>query len=117
METVDKRTLKEKWETLKWRAEQKKREVKRFCQEHPEAAFFGATTLVGGVSYGGKKIINAVGARREFKSLECRHYDRRTDTYWFSKRPLKTSEKLELEKLYSEGLGKGEILRQMGLLK
>lgn len=117
METVDKRTLKEKWEMLKWRAEQKKREAKRFCQEHPEAAFFGVTTLVGGVSYGGKKIINAVGARREFKSLECRHYDRRTDTYWFSKRPLKISEKLELEKLYSEGLGKGEILRQMGLLK
>ena len=28
METIDKRTIKEKWETLKWRAEQKKREVK-----------------------------------------------------------------------------------------
>lgn len=117
METVDNRSWKEKLETLKWRAEQKKREVKKFCKEHPEAAFFGATTLVGAGSFVGKKMINGVGKKREFKLLECKHYDNRTAQYWFSKRPLKTSEKLMMEKMYNEGMSKGEILQHMGLLK
>lgn len=117
METVDNRTLKEKWETFKWRAEQEKRKAVKFCKEHPQAAFFGATTIVGGMSYTGKKIFKHVGVKKELKLLECRHYDRRTDTYWFSKRPLKTAEKLKLEKMYESGYSKGEILQQMGLLK
>ena len=117
METNDKRTIKEKWETLKWRAEQKKREVKKFCKEHPEAAFFGATTLVGAGSFVGKKAINGISRKKDFRMLECKHYDNRTSQYWFSKRPLKTSEKLMMEHMYNSGYSKGEILKQMGLLK
>ena len=117
MDTVDKRTVKEKFETFKWRVKQKKNEAIKWCKEHPEYAFFAVTTAVGGISYGGKKIFNKVSAKREIRNLECRHYDRRTDTYWFSKRPLNTGEKLIMEKKYTEGLSKGEILHQLGLLK
>lgn len=117
METVDMRTLKEKWETLKWRCEQKKRKLFKWANEHPQAAFFTATTIVGGVSYGGKKILKHAGLKKELKIAECRHYDRRTDEYWFSKRPLKTQEKLKLEKMYQSGYSKGEALQVMGLLK
>ena len=117
METVDKRTLKEKWESFKWKAEQKKRETFKWANEHPQAAFFTVTTLVGGLSYGGKKIFKHVSVKKEIKLMECRHYDRRTDEYWFSRRPLKSTEKLQLEKYYQNGMSKGEALRRMGLLK
>ena len=117
MKTVDERTLKEKWESLKWRAKQEKKKVVRFCNEHPEAAFLGASTVIGTVSYAGKKVFKSIGVKKEMRLLECKHYDRRTDTYWFSKRPLKTSEKLMMERMYTEGLSKGEILQRMGLLK
>lgn len=117
MESVDKRTLKEKWEHLKWRAEQEKRKAVRFAKEHPEAAFFAATTAVGAASYGGKKLFKHIGVKKELRLMECRHYDRRTDEYWFGKRPLKTQEKLKLEKMYQSGYSKGEALQTMGLLK
>lgn len=117
METVDKRTLKEKWESFKWRCEQKKRATLKWANEHPQAAFFAATTIVGGVSYGGKKILKNVGIKKELRITECRHYDRRTDEYWMSRRPLKTAEKLQLEKYYQDGMSKGEALQRMGLLK
>ena len=113
METIDERTIKEKWEVFKWNCKKKTREVKQFCKDHPQAALFGATTIVGGLSFGGKRLAK----HRDFKLIECRHYDRRTDTYWISKRPLKTSEKMMMDKLYSEGRSKGEILNQMGLLR
>lgn len=113
METVDKRTLKEKWEVFKWNCEKKAREAKQFCKDHPQVAFWGATTIVGGISFGGKRLAK----RHDLKMVECRHYDRRTDQYWFSKRPLKTSEKMMMDKLYSEGRSKGEILNDMGLLR
>lgn len=55
---------------------------------------------------------------KESRELECRFYDRRTDSYSWSKRPLKPKERLILEKRYSENRErKSEILREMGLLK
>lgn len=117
MDSKNFRTLEEKWEMFKWRAEQEKNKVVRFCKEHPQGAVLGVSTLIGGVSFAGKRICKAVDTKKAVKLVECRHYDRRTDTYWFSKRPLKTSEKLMLDKLYSEGRNKGDILNDMGLLK
>ena len=117
MDTVDERSWKQKWEDLKWKAEQKKMDAIRWCNEHPQGAFLVASTALGAGSYAGRKIFKRVEINKELKLLECRHYDRRTDEYWFSRRPLKTSEKLKLDKMYTAGYSKGEILQQMGLLK
>lgn len=54
---------------------------------------------------------------KERRARDCSHYDRRTDEYWESRRPLTNSEKLKLETMYREGLSKGEALRRMRLLK
>lgn len=53
----------------------------------------------------------------ERRQIECRVYDRRSDTYWWTKRPLKPSEKLELEQRSRNGELKSEVLREKGLLK
>lgn len=49
--------------------------------------------------------------------LKCRHWDPRLGEYYWSKRPLRTGEKLKLDDLYSRGYSKGEALRTMGLLR
>ena len=70
METVDKRTLKEKWETLKWRTEQKKRKLAKWCEEHPQAAFLTASTAIGAASYTGKKLFKYASVKKEIKLME-----------------------------------------------
>lgn len=54
---------------------------------------------------------------KEERNLQCKFYDRRTDSYSWSKRPLKQKEALELDERYARGERKKEILREMGLLK
>lgn len=117
MESMDFRNMKDKIEYYKFKAKEKTNQVVQKAKEHPQVALFVGSTAIGGISFVGKRIFKAVDTAKMEKLVECRHYDRRTDTYWFSKRPLKSSEKLMLDKLYSEGKSKGEILQDMGLLR
>lgn len=112
-----KEKTKTKLEEIKEKVERKKEDVKEFVDENPDGALLIATAGIGSISYFGKKMFKILDERKQMRLLECRFYDRRTDTYWFSKRPLRTSEKLEMERLYGQGYGKGEILKVMGLLK
>ena len=113
METVDERSFKEKWNAFKWNTKEKVANAVKYCTENPQVAI-GALTAI---TFVGKKVIKAVENNREMKITECRHYDRRADEYYSSKRPLKTYEKIRLDKEYREGRSKGEILKSMGLLK
>lgn len=113
METVDERSFKEKWNAFKWNTKEKINNAIQYCVDNPQVA----VGVVTGLAFIGKKAIKGLEQNREIKITECRHYDRRADEYYYSKRPLKASEKLRLEREYREGRSKGEILKSMGLLK
>lgn len=113
METVDNRSFKEKFNAFKWNTKEKVDKALNYAKENPQVALGAITTL----AWLGKKAIKGYEANREMKITECRHYDRRADEYYCSKRPLKTYEKIRLDKEYREGRSKGEILKSMGLLK
>jgi hypothetical protein len=117
METVDERSLKQKWTDFKWQVEQKWMDTKRWCREHPTEAVGLGSAGLGIGTFLIKKGIRSHEINKEWKLTQCRHYDNRTAQYWYSRRPLKTSEKLKLDELYNKGMSKGEALRQMGLLK
>lgn len=64
-----------------------------------------------------KSAINGIASKEAVRDIECRHYDNRTSTYYTSKRPLTSNEKMELDRRYQKKEGtKGEILDRMGLL-
>ena len=81
--------------------------------EHPDKVLAGGAILAGGA----KMALKEKKRADEKRQLECRFYDRRTDTYWWTKRPLKPHEKIELEQRSKNGELKSEILREKGLLK
>lgn len=64
-----------------------------------------------------KDVYRDARENKEERDLRCKFYDRRTDSYSWSKRPLKPREALELDERYARGERKKEVLREMGLLK
>ena len=120
METVDDRTFKEKaksfWAGVKIKAEDAWKGTKQFVSDHKgEIAFY---TLVLGP--GAIKLTDSVlRSRRMDKARrydECDYYDPRTGEHWYTRKPLSTYQKLELERRYKNGESKGSILRSMNML-
>lgn len=97
--------------------EDKKRRVKAWIVENQETIKIVTPIVVSGLVAVGKHSMSARKQRKEDERLYCRHWDPREGEYYWSTRPLRANEKLELQNLYSRGMSKGEALRRMGLLK
>lgn len=76
-----------------------------------------AVTVIGGGTRVLSKAIAAHTAEREIKFKECTIYDRSMGRYVTLKRPLRTSEALEIERRKESGEKLNSILNDMNLLK
>lgn len=76
-----------------------------------------APILVPAVGLAIRQGIKSHNNRVEIRAKELYHWDPKRGTYYMSRRPLKSSELLELDRLYSLGYTKGEALKSMKLLK
>lgn len=98
----------------------KKEKVKKWCEEHKEVVI--PLALSAGVSIlkiTGKCITNAKKERileEEREMKDCSIYSRQDGMYYHTKRKMTTEERLEFERLKSEGYKPGEILRAMNLI-
>ena len=116
METVDDRTLKQKWHDFWVRMGEKKDKFIEYCKENPNTV---AGVLIVAIPFIGRVLLAILRIIREY--LEDRHdrtdyYDPRTGEHWFTRRPLSSREKLNLEQRYNNGESKGKILHDMHLL-
>lgn len=103
----------EKWEKFKGWLGRAFAKLGLWIVENPDKA----ATVAGLAVTGGKLAIKAKRKHDEAERVERRFYDRRSDTYSWSVRKLKPSEKRELETRYRHGELKSDILSDMGLLK
>ena len=89
------------------------KKIKNWAVENPEKALtvIGSIGSAGGIAYKFKR------NHDEHVRLHRRFYDRRTDSYCWSKRDLKPLEQEELERRSRNGERKRAILMDMGLLK
>ena len=76
-----------------------------------------AVTVIGGGTRVLSKAIAAHTAEREIKFKECTIYDLSMGRYVTLKRPLRTSEALEIERRKENGEKLNSILNDMNLLK
>ena len=117
--------LKEKFEDVKEKSKEKVKDtakaawlkVEKFYYDHEDGIRTWAPVIVSGGLAAGKFAAKHHKARAERLRIDCRHWDPKKGTYYYSKRPLKSSELLELDYWYDSGYSKGEALRRMGLLR
>lgn len=88
-----------------------------WAKEHPDEA---AGVVCSAVFVGGGWLVKKVGDRRqerkEYIERETRQYDPRTGQYFYTRRPLNSNEKLELEARMEAGEPKGQILKDLRVL-
>ena len=117
METVDNRSWKQKikdwWKNLKYKAEDKWKETKSFCSEHSDYITFFAFIFGPGLIKLLREALRYRRSENERKRDECDYYDPRTGEHWYTKSPLSSKQKLELERRYNNGESKGKILKSM----
>ena len=116
METIDDRTLKQKWIDFKCKAGEKKDRFVNYCKENTETVV-GITIIA--LPIVGKMFTSAMRSYRDYKDDRKRatdYYDPRTGEHWYTRKPLTANQKLNLEQRYNNGESKGQILRSMGLL-
>lgn len=105
--------LKCKAKTAADKVKQTGKKLKDWAVKNPEKALavIGGIGSIGGSAYKFKR------SHDEHVRLHRRFYDRRTDSYSWSKRDLTPREQDELERRYRNGERKKAILMEMGLLK
>ena len=109
--------VKAKVEIFKEKARSIKEAALVWGKEHPEEA---AGLVCSVIFVGGGSLIKAAGEakrkRDDYVDRECRQWDPQTGQYYYTRRPLKNREKLELESRMAQGERKGEILKDMRVL-
>lgn len=116
METVDNRTLKQKWHDFWVRMAEKKDRFLAYCKENPDTVF---GVLVVAIPVIGKILLGLLRLLRNLHDDwydKTDYYDPRTGEHWYVRRPLTNREKLNLERRYNNGESKGSILHSMGLM-
>ena len=120
METVDTRTFKEKVKDTFGRAKVKVAEtydgVKTAISEHPVETFTLLCLSVPGLLKLANTHAKDRQAKRDQRRDECDYYDPRTGEHWYTRKPLTSRQKLNLEQRYRAGEPKGRILKDMGML-
>lgn len=116
METVDDRTFKQKVHDFKVRLVEKWDQFITWCKENPETALGAlifALPIIGKVLTSIFRFLRTVF---EDYADKTDFYDPRTGEHWYTRRPLTSREKLNLERRYNNGESKGKILHEMHLL-
>ena len=119
MITVDMRTTKQKVEEFKVKAKETKDKTFIWIRENPEKAVgivVGVATLFDIFSKGTVSVSRELRKARDIKLENCKVWDPVNGIYWYTKRPLTGTQKLEYERLVSEGFDRGKILESMGIL-
>lgn len=107
------------WYGVKWNAKQKAERTIKWCEENKELAI--AMIPVGlvaikGVSNTIRSIDRKIDLKKEQDLQELYVYDHSLGMYHKLRRPLKPSEKVEIDRRRQNGESKLQILASMGLL-
>ena len=111
-----KEKIQTKWLNFKMRMSLRLRAIKDWIVNNKEVSIAVAVAV-------GPSLFKAIGKyfgyRKVKKTEEKRergYYDPRTGEWWYTRKPLNSYEKLELERRYKNGESKGKILMSMGKL-
>jgi hypothetical protein len=120
METIDNRSFKEKVTDsfrrgVDW-TKQKAENIGTVIKDHPQETLAVVCILGPGLLKCANSAIRYRQQQAQLRYDECDYYDNRTAEHWYTKRPLTTREKLELERRYQNGESKGSILKSKGLI-
>lgn len=116
METVDTRTLKQKWHDFKGSIREKWDKFIAYAKENPDTV---AGVLIVAIPIVGKILLAILRCIRDWydnRKDATDYYDPRTGEHWYTKRPLNSRQKLNLEERYNRGESKGKILHDMNML-
>ena len=107
------------WYGVKWNAKQKAERTIKWCEENKELAI--AMIPVGlvaikGVSNTIRSIDRKIDLKKEQDLQELYVYDHSLGMYHKLRRPLRPSEKVEIDRRRQNGESKIQILTSMGLL-
>ena len=109
--------VKTRWLILMDKVHIGKKAVCTFVKENPNEAASVACSLgflACGTAYGA--VQKHRKEKQEYIDRETRQYDPVSGQYYYTKRPLKNKEKLELDRRMAQGERKGAILDDMRLL-
>ena len=106
---------------VKEKVDSGKRKVKKTYEEWKPFLYENRGIITTAAVGAGIKLVRDGYRRNKQKREEfvrdTRFYDRRTDSYTYTRKPLSKKQALELDRRYREGENKREILFDMGLLK
>lgn len=120
METIDYRTKEQKREDLKMVVKQKWDNFAGFIRDNKDVLILtvpAGLAVIGGVTKVASKAINAHTVNKEIDFKTRTVYDRSLGRYIELKRPLTTSQALEVEARKAAGEGLTSILDDMNMLK
>ncbi len=107
------------WYGVKWNAEKKFNDTRKWCEEHTELALAMipiAVVVVKGVGRTIASIDRKIDLVKEQELQELYIYDHSLGMYHKLRRPLKPNEKIEIDRRRQAGESKIQILSDMGLL-
>lgn len=116
MEVVDNRTLKQKWHDFKGEVREKWNKFIAYAKENPDTV---AGVLIVAIPIIGRVLLALIRYLRDYyndRRDKTDYYDPRTGEHWYTKRPLNSRQKLNLEERYNRGESKGKILHDMNML-
>ena len=107
------------WYGVQWNAKQKFKATVKWCEENKELAL--AMIPVGVVAVKGignaiRSVDRKIDMKKEQELQDLYVYDHSLGMYHKLRRPLKPSEKIEIDRRRAEGESKVQILSSMGLL-
>ena len=115
--TIDKRSFKEKFNSLKWEAKQKANKAIDWCIRNKDGIMYVAPTVISGVVVLAK-VFNkhaTVKKQEQLKDLYC--YDRSLGHYWKLRRELSNAEWIEIDRRKKAGERLADILDELKVLK
>lgn len=115
METIDERTCKEKWRDFKGRCKQKWEDFKWWVYDHRQLVAAVLSVLIPVAVSGAKEIHKERRKDADMREKQTRIYDPVQGQYFFLKKPLNKTQKLEFERRKTNGEPTGKILTSMGI--
>lgn len=107
------------WYGVRWNAKKKFDATVKWCEENKELALAMIPVGIMAVRTVGKtigSIDRKIDLKKEQELQECYVYDHSLGMYHKLRRPLKPSEKIEIDRRRQNGESKIQILASMGLL-
>jgi len=92
-------------------------DIKEFCTQNPEIAFFVVTTVVGAIGFLGRKGFRMLQLHKEERVKDLYCYDRSLGHYWKLRRELTNDEWVAIDKRKRNGEKLADILDELKVLK